>query len=109
MRNFNRQRERDGGNNLAYGDTCRSIPESLVGLDSIPLNHGGPTSPHVLLASTNAINLAGDCGLATDQRLGPRVDGSCDSGPFEFGAVPPDQIFSDGFESGNTSVWSSTR
>ena len=34
-------------------------------------------------------------------------DGWCDSGSFEFGSVP-DLIFSDGFESGDTSAWSLT-
>ena len=56
---------------------------------------------------TSALShLAGDCGLATDQRLASRDDGSCDSGSFEFGAVPG-EIFTDGFESGDTSAWSS--
>ncbi len=59
-----------------------------------------------MLAGSNAIDLVVNCGLATDQRLFPRNDGSCDSGSFEFGAVPA-EIFADGFESGDTSAWSS--
>ena len=44
---------------------------------------------------------------ATDQRDWQRVDGSCDIGAFEVGAVEP-ALFADGFESGTTGGWSST-
>ncbi len=72
-------------------------------------DNGGPTLTHALLAGSNAIDLAGACGLATDQRLALRDDGSCDSGSLEFGAIPSpvNLILADGFESGDTSVWSS--
>ncbi len=97
----------DGGSNLADDATCGTIPDTLSGLDPALAANGGPTMTHALLAGSNAIDLGGSCGLATDQRLFLRNDGSCDSGSFEFGALPA-AIFADGFESGDTSAWSVT-
>ena len=97
----------DAGHNLADDATCGTIPDTLTGLDPVLADNGGPTLTHALLSGSNAIDMAGDCGLAADQRLAPRDDGSCDSGSFEFGSLP-DEIFADGFESGDTSAWTAT-
>jgi hypothetical protein len=98
----------DGGNNLADDTTCGTIPGSLVGLDPILADHGGSTMTHSLDAGSNAVNLAGDCGLDSDQRGFMRHDGSCDSGSFEVAAVDPLEVFDDGFDHGHTCTWSST-
>jgi len=46
-------------------------------------DNGGPTLTHALLPGSVAIDAAGDCGLATDQRGFPRDQGACDSGAYE--------------------------
>ena len=62
---------------------------------------------HEMKLANKFIDLAGNCGLAMDQRLASRDDGDCDSGSFEFGAFPG-LIFTDGFESGDISAWSAS-
>lgn len=79
----------DGGNNLANDATCEGIPDTLAGLDPLLADNGGPTLTHALLPGSNAIDLAGDCGLETDQRGFPRDDGACDSGSVEFSQGDP--------------------
>jgi len=98
----------DGGGNLADDATCGTIPSTLTGLDPTLADNGGPTLTHSLLEGSSAIDAAGACGLFTDQRGFDRVDGLCDSGSFELGAIDPSLIFEDGFESGNTSAWTKT-
>jgi hypothetical protein len=61
-----------------------------VDLDPVLADNGGPTQTHALLASSVAIDAAGECGLPTDQRGLLRWDGACDSGAFEYGATPTD-------------------
>ena len=79
-----------------------------VGLLPLRMN-GGPTPTHGLNASSPAVGGAANCPPpAVDQRNEPRSDGDCDSGAFEM--QPTDIfIFTDGFESGDTSAWSSTQ
>jgi hypothetical protein len=77
-------------------------PGSLGALGS----HGGPAATVPLRAGSNAIDAAtldGGCRddlgpLPRDQRGLERV-GACDIGAFEHGAIDPDLIFRDGFES----------
>jgi hypothetical protein len=78
----------DSGDNLADDDTCSTIPDTLTGLDPVLADNGGPTQTHALLTGSSAIDLAGTCDLATDQRGALRPGGSCDSGAFEFIACP---------------------
>jgi hypothetical protein len=83
----------DNGNNFADDDTCGSgfadiIPG--VDFDTNLAENGGPTQTHALLPGSVAIDAAGDCGLDTDQRDFLRWDGACDSGSFEYGAMPAD-------------------
>jgi hypothetical protein len=78
----------DKGGNLADDTTCGTIPGTLTGLDPSLEDHGGPTLTHGLLTTSNAIGLAGACGLATDQRGALRSDGACDRGAFEFIPCP---------------------
>ncbi len=73
----------DGGNNLADDTSCETIPDTLTNLDSLLAANGGPTQTHALLSGSTAIDAAGTCGLATDQRGAPRVADACDSGSFE--------------------------
>jgi len=77
-----------GGGNLADDTTCGSIPGTLSGLDPSLADNGGPTLTHQLVAGSNAIGIAGTCGLAADQRGALRSDGACDSGAFEFVPCP---------------------
>ena len=73
---------------------------------------GGPTPIFALREGSPAIDAGGDVGcVATDQRGVERpIDGDndatavCDIGAFEFQFV---SIFTDGFESGDLSAWSS--
>ncbi|MBZ0114770.1 MAG: hypothetical protein K8J08_20070 [Thermoanaerobaculia bacterium] len=98
----------------------------LVGVDpglGPYLDHGGPWTygnlapKTVALLESSAAKNAGDpsgcttsygAPLPYDQRYAPRV-GICDLGAFEFGGVPTPLVplFNDGFESGNTLLWSS--
>ena len=77
----------DLGGNLDDDASCPSDGD-LTGLDSELSDNGGPTLTHALLPGSSAIDAAGDCGLAADQRGFVRSDGLCDSGPFELGAEP---------------------
>ena len=79
----------DGGGSLADDASCDTVPGSLVGLAPTLASNGGATSTHALLADSTAIDAAGACGLATDQRGLARLD-PCDSGAFERGALPPE-------------------
>jgi len=71
-------------------------------------DHGGPTLTHELQDASPAIDTGTLVdGPATDQRGYPRpFGGQCDRGSVETGHVY--HIFQDGFESGNTSAWSSS-
>jgi CSLREA domain-containing protein len=103
----------DGGSLESPADTCALVhPTDIVGvsaaaLDLGPLqNNGGVTPTHALHSGSVAIDGAVDalCPVV-DQRDWDRVDGSCDIGSFEVGAIGG-LIFADGFESGDTSRWS---
>ncbi len=59
-----------------------------VDFETALADNGGPTLTHALLAGSVAVDAAGVCGLATDQRGFDRTDGACDSGSVEFGAAP---------------------
>jgi predicted outer membrane repeat protein len=84
----------DGGNNLADDATCGMAFDALTAFDTNLADNGGPTRTHALLAGNSAIDAAGTCDLATDQRGALRPAGSCDSGAFEF--IPcPDLVLSD--------------
>ena len=83
----------DGGSNLSDDATCGTIPNTLNGLNPKLADNGGPTMTHALLAGSSAIDAAGVCGLASDQRGALRDDGTCDAGAFEF--IPcPDLVLS---------------
>ena len=79
----------DLGDNLS-DEGCSPGFAVITGLDLELADNGGPTLTHALLPGSSAINAAGNCGLATDQRGLLRWDGTCDSGPFEYGATPAD-------------------
>ena len=66
------------GQNIALSDI----------LDPTLADNGGPTLTHALVANSPAIDRVA-CGLTEDQRGYLRDDGLCDSGAFEYGAVPP--------------------
>ena len=77
----------DGGNNFADDSSCGSGFTSITpgeDFDSLLADNGGPTQTHALFPDSAAIDAAGNCGLATDQRGRLRNDGACDSGPYEF-------------------------
>ena len=76
----------DLGNNLS-DDDCGPVFAVITGLDPELVDNGGPTLTHALLPGSSAIDAAGDCGLATDQRGLLRWDGTCDTGGFEYGAT----------------------
>jgi len=78
----------DGGGN--FSDDCDFLRDNPVtGLDPELRDNGGLTETHALYADSNAIDAAGNCGNALDQRGHLRED-ACDSGSFEFEAeVPP--------------------
>jgi hypothetical protein len=110
------------------GNSCDFCPQ-FVNLDPMlePLSdNGGPTQTYALLEGSPAIDGANPLSfghgcpflgnppvaLDIDQRGFPRpIDGDdngsvlCDLGAFEFSA---EEIFRDGFESGNTSAWSAS-
>jgi hypothetical protein len=73
----------DNGNNLADDATCGTVSNTLTDLDPTLADNGGPTMTHALLPGSTAIDNAGACGTATDQR-GAGREGNCDSGAFEF-------------------------
>lgn len=72
----------DGGNNFGCGLGV------LTGLDPVLADNGGPTPTHALEAGSSAIDAAGACAEAADQR-GFGRSGDCDSGAFEFDGVRP--------------------
>ncbi len=76
----------DGGGNFDSDGSCPGA-SAITGLDPVLADNGGPTPTHALLAGSSAIDGAGDCGLAADQR-GFGRDAICDSGAFEFDGAP---------------------
>ena len=78
----------DGGGNFDDDGSCPGAGSITPGVDvDLELgNHGGPTLTHALFPGSVAIDAAGACGLANDQRGFARNDGVCDSGSFELGA-----------------------
>jgi CSLREA domain-containing protein len=70
-------------------------------------DNGGPTHTHAIGPASVAVNLGGvgSC-PPVDQRGGSRDDGFCDIGAYELGAVLPQPIFRDGFETGSPNAWS---
>ena len=81
------------GYNLENGGSCgfnqsSDLPNSIPKLNSLDDN-GGPTQTHSLQSDSPAIDAGTNSGCpATDQRGMPRpVNGVCDIGAFEFGAV----------------------
>jgi len=78
----------DGGGNFAEDDTCGPGFGELTGLDPVLARNGGATLTHALAPNSSAVDAAGDCGLAVDQRRFSRDDGLCDSGAFEVGGQP---------------------
>ncbi len=80
-------RDIDGsGANFDDDGTCGEDWNLMTGLDPSLQDNGGPTQTHALLDGSSAVDAAGPCGVATDQRGFLRNDGSCDSGAFEQGA-----------------------
>ncbi len=87
-------------------------------------DNGGPTPTHLPDPATSAVTIdGGSCpGVFRDQRgyfdgptghrpvdgPPPNGDDGCDIGSVELGAVESATIFEDGFESGDTSAWSTT-
>ena len=103
------------GHNLEDGDSCGFEPASgdLIGTNPLlnPLAMAGGRTPTMALqVGSPAIDAGGTVNCpTTDQRgIGRPEDGDenglavCDIGAFEF---QPESIFSDGFESGDTSAW----
>ena len=98
---------------MQYAGELYSLGAGQVDPQRGPLaDNGGKTHTRALPIGSPAIDTGPpSCfGLTTDQRGYPRpVEGDmsgtaeCDIGAYEFGT-----IFADGFESGNTSVWSLT-
>lgn len=79
-----------------------------AGIQLLDFN-GGLTPTHGLASSSPAIGGAFHCPPpATDQRDEPRTDGECDSGSLEVQPADDFPILTDGFESGDTSAWSSS-
>jgi hypothetical protein len=77
-----------GGNVVRDGDlSCSETMAFLAeGLDPVLRDNGGPTLTHALLEEypdSQAVDWAGNCGLATDQRGAPRPLGYCDAGAYE--------------------------
>ena len=73
----------DGAANRADDASCDpAVPATLTGLDPVLADNGGPTMTHALLGGSTAINKAGPCGKAMDQRGAARKN-PCDSGAFE--------------------------
>lgn len=87
----------DQGGNLvstANGGACPAGFAVSTEIDLGPLaDNGGPSQTHALLEKSSAIDAAGACALATDQRGVPR-ETLCDSGAFENDAVLPVVRFS---------------
>ena len=108
-----------GGNLESPGDTCGLGAADLVNVASAGLRplaaNGGSTHSHALLGTSPAIDAAaaGPC-LSVDQRgMARPVDGDgdtqadCDTGAYEAAEPLPPLVFTDGFETGDTSQWGS--
>lgn len=83
----------DGGYNFADDDSCGAGFDPITpgaDFDIVLADNGGPTQTHALFPGSVAIDAAGECGLAMDQRGYPRDDGACDSGSFEHGPMDSD-------------------
>lgn len=104
------------------GDQVGNAAAPIHPLLSPLMDNGGSTHTHQPAGGSPVIDRGNPSGcldlaglpLADDQRGAPRpVDGdgsggpTCDIGSFELGGTPLDPIFSDGFETGDTSRWSS--
>jgi hypothetical protein len=79
-----------GGGNVFDVASCGGTGADRAGVDPLlgPLaDNGGSTDTMALPAGSPAIDSAGSCGLATDQRGMPRT-APCDSGAFEAPATP---------------------
>lgn len=72
---------------LSTGSSCGMSASADLGLQPLADN-GGPTMTHALAAGSPARGLASEC-APVDQRGAPRLGPPCDSGAYEFGAVPP--------------------
>lgn len=106
----------EGGNiespGMAGASTCglvHATDQVVEDAGFYPLGfYGGLTPTHGLASDSPAVGGAVHCPPPdTDQRGEPRTDGDCDSGALE--VQPLDNflpIFTDGFESGDTSAWS---
>jgi predicted outer membrane repeat protein len=92
------------------------ITGNVYGADAalLPLaDNGGPTWTHAFDGASLAVNAGNPTGctdadglpLPADQRTWIRQD-ACDAGAYEYGALAP-ALFSDGFESSDTTEWSS--
>lgn len=106
--------ESRGGNLESPGHTCGllhftdqdDVADPLLGVFG---SYGGPTMTMPLLLGSPALNSGNNTFCApVDQRSAPRNDGACDVGAYEYGALPPDLVFMDGFESGTVSRWSAS-
>jgi|GEM_PF-836405 len=88
----------NGGNIESPGDTCGfANPTDKANIDSSNLllgslqHNGGPTETHALGFGSVAVDMARNAECPEgDQRGFSRVDGACDAGAFEVGAVDPD-------------------
>jgi hypothetical protein len=75
-----------GGGNVDDGFECGFTTADRRGVDPLlgPLaDNGGPTDTFALGAGSPALDFAGACGLAADQRGLARPPSACDSGAFE--------------------------
>ena len=75
------------GGNIESGTSCGFMSAGDL-QDTDPLlgvlaNNGGKTETHILLPGSPAIDNAGTCGLADDQRGEPREADACDTGSVE--------------------------
>ena len=79
----------DEGGNFDDDGSCLGASPIAAGVDfdAMLADNGGPTLTHALLPGSVAIDAAGDCGLAVDQRGFARTP-PCDSGSVELGAAP---------------------
>jgi hypothetical protein len=78
----------NGGDNFGCGNPAVTLLDVLD-------DNGGTTKTRALLAGSNAIDAAGDCGLDADQRGAEREDGSCDSGAYEHSACVELHLYDD--------------
>jgi CSLREA domain-containing protein len=93
----------DGGGNLGGDGSCHLAPADMgreLKLGELGAN-GGPTPTVPLLEGSPAINFGVTGCPTTDQREYARV-GTCDSGAFEFAAVPPKTSETGGTSGGST-------